>query len=96
MAKQIRANEAIRVILTQEEDGRASGGGFIARPGTCPHRVLPAELDFQTGLERTAADEVNAGMIQHQIWDVAGCGRSSLLPPGGFGNGKHGRRSRLG
>lgn len=70
MAKQIRTNEAVRVVLTEEEGRRASGGGFSARPGTCPPRVLPAQLGFQTGLERTGAD-VDAGMIQHQIWDVA-------------------------
>lgn len=35
VAKQIKTNEAIRVILTYKENGRASGGGFVARLGTC-------------------------------------------------------------
>lgn len=45
----------------------------------CPPCLLPAELGFQTGLERTGADEVDAGMIQHQIWDVAAAPPEDLV-----------------
>lgn len=54
--------------------------------------MLPAKPDFQTVLERTGTDELNAAMIQYQIWDVAQ--QCSLLPPGAFNNGKRGGSSR--
>ncbi|KAJ7397138.1 hypothetical protein BTVI_138239 [Pitangus sulphuratus] len=91
MAKQIKTNEAIRVTLTYKEYGRASGGGFVARLGTCSRQI--GLTSKQPWREREQMNEI-AGVIQYQIWDVAGQG--SLLPPGAFDNGKLGGSSRFG
>lgn len=91
MAKQIKTNEAIRVILTYKENGRASGGGFIARLSTC---CATCCRQSQTVLERAGTDELEVGTIEYQIWDAVG--QDALLPPGALNNGKHGGSSRLG